>query len=270
MYPLLICDIFELIIGEPYKFQSIVDGLSFVLFTISTTSLVLFVYIMRLAILGGVIYYTQKQRKPKQKQLQGKGMEFDYSISKSAFFFQGYFFYHVLMQMIAQILMIVAIGAKIRFDNRHLFESSDTDSKDESVHVSPFLWYMLVGGYVLPVFGFFTFFIVTYFWVQEFPIGVCIDLLSLLRMPGMEHITNFTKNTKEHVDKMKRITKHVQLAELKTQFRDLHQMSWFKHKFLYPFKSPTLVILSIFYTVLQLGFFVCAYPLKLGSGHGPI
>ena len=175
LYPLLICDIFELITGQPYKFQSIPDGLSFVLFGISTISLILYVYIVRLAILAGVIYYTHKERKPKKDQLQRNGAPpFDYTISNSALYFQGYFFYHVLMQMIAQILMIVAISFKIKYENRHLFSPTNPTSMsvnmnstattnnmdmnmDQSITVSNSLWYLLVGGYILPIFGFFTF-----------------------------------------------------------------------------------------------------------------
>lgn len=93
--------------------------------------------------------------------------------------------------------------------------------------------------------------------MQEFPIGVCGDLLSLLQVPGMEHITNFTKSAMDHVDKMERITRHVHLAELKKKFKDLRLSGWFEHKFLYPFKSPILVILSMFYTFLLVGFVVC-------------
>ena len=32
------------------------------------------------------------------------------------------------------------------------------------------------------------FFIVTYYWVQEYPIGICLDVLSLLQMPNVDTI----------------------------------------------------------------------------------
>ena len=279
LYPLLICDIFELITGQPYKFQSVIDGLSVVLFGISTVSLVLYVYIVRLAILAGVIFYTHKERRPKKSQQQRHGtLAFDYSISKSALYFQGYFFYHVLMQMIAQILMIVAISFKIEYENRHLFNSTSmtmnmentangnsTDmNMDGSIRVSMSLWYILVGGYILPILGFFTFFIVTYFWVQQFPIGLCIDLLSLLQMPGMENITNFRESTKESKGKMDKILHFIGINDLKRDFSDLRKRSWFFDKFAYPFQNPVLVILCMCYTALQFAFVVFAFPEEIG------
>ena len=139
-------------------------------------------------------------------------------------------------------------------------------NRDESIHVSNYLWYMLVSGYVLPVAGFFTFFIVTYYWVQEFPIGLCIDLLSLLQMPGMENVTNLKDSSKEHANKMKKIMQYVHFVELKKQFRDLHQRRWLEDKFLYPFKSPVMVILCMLYTALQLAFVICAAVVESESG----
>ena len=59
---------------------------------------------------------------------------------------------------------------------------------DDTIHVSGTLWYMLVAGYVLPVFGLLTFFVVTYFWVQEFPIGFCINCLSVLKASGIDEV----------------------------------------------------------------------------------
>ena len=81
----------------------------------------------------------------------------DPTIRKSAF--QIYFVIHVFGQMVAQMLMIITIGIGIHEDNKQ--------SSDGSISVSGNLWY-IVAGYVLPVCGLFTFFVVTYYWVQEF------------------------------------------------------------------------------------------------------
>ena len=230
---------------------------------------------MRLAILAGVIFYTHKERRPKKNQQQRHGTPaFDYSISKSALYFQGYFFYHVLMQMIAQILMIVAISFRIEYDNQHLFNTTNVNmnmenttnanntdiNMDRSIRVSNYLWYLLVGGYILPILGFFTFFIVTYFWVQQFPIGLCIDLLSLLKMPGMEDITNFRESTKESKGKMDKILHFIKFEDLKRDFSGLRKRSWFFDKFAYPFQNPVLVVLCMCYAALQFAFVVCAFP----------
>ena len=137
---------------------------------------------------------------------------------------------------------------------------------DEGIRISNYLWYMLVSGYVLPVAGFFTFFIVTYYWVQEFPIGLCIDLLSLLQMPGMDNVLNYKESSKELSNKMDKIMGYLHYSDLKTKFNGLHQKRWLDDKFLYPFKSPVIVILCMSYTTLQLAFVICAAVVETDSG----
>ena len=272
-YPLLMCDIFEMIVGKAFMFENGVDVISFILFIISTVSLLFYVYILRIYILVVANITSQKKRKPEPVEGKDKNNEFDHDINKSAAYFQAYFIFHVIAQMVAQIFMIIAIAAKIRDDNRHLFDSRvvtnstnssvlmNTDnmgSMDESIHVSGYLWYMLVMGYILPVFGFLSFFIVTYFWVQEFPIGICIDMVSLLLMP-MASVNDASKpKKKEEVKKrIEKITKYLHYAELKKQFKGLRGTKWLD-KFEYPFKSPQMVILCLIYAILQLAFILSA------------
>ena len=261
-YPLLICDIFELIVSETYFFDNVEDGISFALFVISLASELFFVYIMRIAILIAANYHSQKKRLPKD------GRDFDRSNSKSASYFQSYFVIHVCAQMLAQVLMIIAIAGVIREENRHLFgedkkndtkfnNESNTMDKDESIHVSNYLWYMLVSGYVLPIFGILTFFIVTYFWAQEFPIGICTDVLSVLQAPGIDEVVDFGKTKEESGDKMSKINRYIHLSELKKQFKNLRDTKWYD-KFAYAFQSPQMVIISMMYTALQITFVACA------------
>ena len=169
----------------------------------------------------------------------------------------------------------MAIGAKIQDNNHHLFEdtiamntntnetsimngsgiidgldinATEIMDMDEGIRVTNALWYMLVAGYVLPYFGFLTFFVVTYFWVQEFPIGFCIDCLSILK---------YTEKNKEESSKIEKIKVFVQFAELKRQFEHLQNTSWCS-KFSYPFRTPQMVILCIIYVILQFTFTICA------------
>ena len=262
-YPLLICDIFEVITGKAYQFSNATDGISFTLFAISSLSLFFFVYIVRIIILIVANIHSQKERKPENdEKTQTQFPDYDPAISKAAKYFQCYFIYHVAAQMLAQILMIIAIGAKIRDDNSHFFE--DTES-DDTIHVSGTLWYMLVAGYVLPVFGLLTFFVVTYFWVQEFPIGFCIDCLSVLKASGIDELAKSEETKKKVASQIDKIKGFVHFAELKKQFKDLRQKAW-SDKFFYPFKTPQMVIICLIYAFLQLSFIICAGISTSGNG----
>ena len=255
LYPLLVCDIFELVTGEGYKGESTADRVSFALFIISSLALILYVYIVRLFILGSTIHHVQKSRKPPiEDQTTHQQADCNPQYRKAALWFQSHFFIHVFGQMVSQILMLIAIGAKIRYDNRHLFES---DNNDDEIRVSPYLWYMLVAGYIMPVCGLLTFFIVNYYWVQEFPIGLCIDILSLLELPGVDHILRPDKELKDSHEKAKRIMRFVHFAELKKDFKGMHGKDWC-NKFMYPFSSPILVFLCIVYSICLLFFIIFA------------
>ena len=274
-YPLVICSIFEVVTSQAYRFNSAADGVNFVLLIITLTLLLFFVYLVRIVLLIFTNYLLQKARKlPKveEESKQVKQHQYNSSIRNSALLFEIYFIYHVIAQMVIQVLMIIAIGAKIRDDNSHLFENAvnteqpstiidsgttatttiptttSTDIKiNESIHVSVTLWYMLIGGYIFPAFGVITFFLANYFWLQEYPIGFCIDCLSVM---------NITKRN-ESGSIVDQINRYIHFMELKNEFKLLRQNTCCD-KFIYPFKSPQMVIICIAYTLLQLGFVVCA------------
>ena len=250
LYPLLVFDMFEFIVGKPWKSTEEIDKLGMALFIISLTLMVFYVYIMRFAILFYLTWFVDRQRKPVRKNHEyWSKCGYDESISKSASCFQRYFFVHVFGQMVGQILILVTIGAKIQYDNRTCDEIS-------CLNVSGFLWFMLASGYVLPVFGVLTFFIVTYYWVQEFPIGLCVDVLRLLQMSDVNTLFYPKESTTEIKQKVKSIAKYLKKTALKQEFRDMHNKA-VSNKFLFPFKSPCLIVLSIIYSSLHLGFIIC-------------
>ena len=260
LYPLLICDMLEFITGQGWKNESATDRLGFALFVISSGALVAYVYIVRLLILFGMIYHVQKGRKSKESE--GGDVQI---YSASAFWFQFYFYIHVFGQMLVQILMIIGIGAKIQFDNPQpnttVILANDTAGNDTitPIHISPLLWYMIVSSYILPFFGLLTFFIVMYYWVQEFPIGVCLDVLRLLipTTGSADTFRNIKGETKAMSEKIKKIMRYVHYADLENDFQDMRGKR-FKEKFAYPFKSPVLVVLCIAYFACQVAFAVCA------------
>ena len=289
LYPLLICSMFGFITGKPWVNKEAKDIISVILFCLSLLGMVLYVYILRIVILGYLIKFVHQQRKPKSNNpAYWQRYDYDPDFSKSGLYFQIYFFVHVLGQMIAQILSLIAIGAKIEYDIPEFCIEANIQYVNEScigaktpnvigpcsegkiqydnrscncgcaIQVSGFLWYMLASGYVLPVCGVLTFFIVTYYWVQEFPIGLCLDVLSLLRMPGVNTIFYPNESTARVRKKVDRLQQHLSSQSLKQQFMNMRNKAVLSDKFLFPFKSPVLITLSIIYGSLQFGFILCA------------
>ena len=183
LYPLLICNIFEVITEKSYEWKTLRHRPGFALFILSCFSYVFYNYLARLLVLAGMIKSVQEARSPPEDELWTWQQESscDPSIKKSALRYQLYFFIHVFLQMLVQVSMFVAISGKIVYDNRHLYLSTNTN---DCIYVSGPLGYMIIAGYFLPLMGFPTFFLTAYHWTQEFPIGLCIDMISIWKIQG--------------------------------------------------------------------------------------
>ncbi len=272
VYPLLICGIFKVIVGRSFESDSHSDRLGFALFLLSCISLLLYVYVVRVIVLGRSIKRLQEMRTVKGQPDTGSTRS-AFSILSGAFWYQIFFFLHIVLQMMAQIMMLVAIGGKIRYDNRHFYQR---DNSNEVIQYSLQLIIMLVIGYVSPTFGYLSFFIVTKPWVQEFPLGIFNDItsqLKLLASGGPDSYLSSSDDLNDEVNKniIKALGENYKMLSRKEigkgliafikkfgdDFEKFRQMSFFS-KFEYPFKNPWLVLLCLFYAGMQFTFVICA------------
>ena len=262
LYPLLICNISQFIIGDGYKGEKIEDRVSLALFALSLLALFLYVYFARILILIGMIYSVHKLRQQlAQVTDAGSNRQHNYSsIAKDALCYQLFFFLHVLGQMIVQLMMLVAIGAKIEHNNKE----ENMDCKPwQDICFSSTLWYMIIAGYILPISGFLTFFVVTFYWAMQFPIGLCVDLIKkMMKTPGVEALFYPEKHIKQRPESQNEYEAladclNASSGELEKSFKEMQSTS-FCEKFLYPFRSPLLIILCLFYATLQIAFVNCA------------
>ena len=117
IYPILICDVFSVVTGRGYEGETHLDRFGFTLFIVSCMSMLLYNYAIRIiALIGlvkGVIMASYSEEGRSNLSLRG-----------SAFMYIVYFAVHAFLQMLVQVLMIVAIGGKIRYDNHHFYGSS--------------------------------------------------------------------------------------------------------------------------------------------------
>ena len=261
IYPILMCNIFSVVSGRGYEGETSLDRFSFTLFIVSCLSLLLYNYLIKSIALVGILRNVTKVRTPSKVLLDNARDKkyYDPSIQSSAFFYLLYFVIHAISQMVTELLMIVAIGAKIEheyhgFQNELILNSSDIN-ESETLCCSGHLWYMMAWGYVSQILGILTFFIVTYYWTQEFSIGLFIDLIAIGRMKGKDYFFKQRGRINFDQDKADRVLSV--FDKMYSDFKILHDKSFFK-KLTYAFKSPGLIFLCICYVVLQTTFFVCA------------
>ena len=257
LYPLTICDMIELLVGKSYMFSDAAGGISFALFVISFASLFFYVYIVRLAVLLALSIRLNRRRKRIKencKEMSPQYDQLDKRAAKRGFCFHLFFFFHVLGQMIAQLLMIAAIGMKIIKDNENKLDS-------DPIHISGLLWFMLAAGYITPVIGILSFFIVTYYWVYEYPVGICVNLLSLLEAPGVSHIILPEKALEEAEKKGQKVTEYLKEADLRKNLRnDFKKLidKGFCKKLTYPCFHPITVLVCLIYSASQFAFVITA------------
>lgn len=251
-YPLLICDLFEFITGKGYQVSNATDRLSLVLFLLSCIGIFLYVYVARMFVLCTVIIHVHKKR---------KGMRRNQN-DPTGLYIQVYFAIHVFMQMVAQIFMIIAIAAKISYENTN-YNPDDAQCESDNppndvcfTSASPRLWYMFISAYILPICGLLTFYIVCYYWITELPITVVLDFLRFLEAGSCDSFLSPKESTKEHIKKGKTLLKHYH-DSIWRDFEKIYNVK-FLNKLVYPFKNPMVIVLSITYAAFQFAFVVCA------------
>ena len=252
IYPLIICDILEVVSGKSYEGKSSTDHLSFSLFILSCFSFVLYVFIARIVILLGIIRKTHRAR-----NRHTSALTHEKTYSRSALAYQMVFFFHLIFQMIAQVLVLVTIGMSLYYDNYGddtIDEGNgylDQGYTDEDFIVGPELWCMIVLAYSSPLLSFLSFFLVTYYWAQEFPIAFCLDLISLWKMKrGPEDFINIGDRILNPRDELMPVITDF-YRKLKPDYEELHDRNWCS-KFAYPFRNPLIAVLCVLYVLLQL------------------
>ena len=252
LVPIIFCDMFEVATGKGFNSDVTYHRIGFTLMVYDSIGLIVFVFLLRLVILGRMIRAEQRAHPTQEdvdinKLYSCKEYNVDWSIKKNSRKIQVVFFLHVFGQTLAHALMLVAVGAKIAWDNRNF--SSDVDQP----FVSGYLWYMMVAAYIIPTLGIGTYFIVNNYWVQQFLIGLCIDFVKVLQI--IEDNKPFSASKDEKPSEA--ICKFVRMSKLETEYKEMRKVN-FCDKVAYPFKSPGLVVVCLFYAGCQIAFVLCS------------
>ena len=249
LFPLVVCDVYTLISKETYLHGSTADWVAFAELMVSSISLILFVYVARLLVLGVMFYNVHQQRAPpsglglNKEQLIQAG--YDSSIRTSGLCYQVFLSAHVVAQMINQICMIIAIGVKIYDKNNDYYYYWDAQLG--------YLWFMMAAGYLLPTVGLWMFFIVTHYWLQQYAIGITVNMISLLNLPGVGRVFFPGCSDAEIRLKTAWIIEYVNFDTLSTEFHAFKSQST-GVKLWYPFKNWAHVIICFVYAAMQSAF----------------
>lgn len=231
IYPLVVLDLFG-VISDP----EITDRLNFSFFVIGSFYLVLSVYISRT--MSMIL-----------TMLTLRGLLSNSDSGKNNIVFIVRFLLHSVAQIVVHISCVLAVAIKIVQENAN---------NNGHYHASPILWVVILGGWCVPFLGTLTFFLVNYFWAQQFSIGFFVELMALLQEGDVvETVVQGKEQTKAEADeRSKQILEKMQFSKVKDEYATIEKTSALS-KLSYPIKIPLYILLCIVYNVALGGFFAC-------------
>ena len=161
MFPILICTMFKFILVL-IKAPNHISAMS-VIFVVTGLSMFLLVYVVRVLIVAFSFRAIQKARG-------------DSRCCKSGSWLQMVFFIYIVAQMILQVFMTIIVGNTFYYEN----------VTKSFLFVSPYLIYMTVSSFIIPVLGLIGFIISNYYSIRQYPIAFFLDIL---RSAGRSYCT---------------------------------------------------------------------------------
>lgn len=240
IYPLVVLDLFDLIVGGTYLRQTSAERINFSLFIIGSTFLVFSVYVIRtFMVISAAINIRRTPLDPSKSKSNTLGLVTHFCV-------------HVIFQIIVHITIVAIVGVKIHQENPIPCE----DIQSSCTNVSPFLIYIIIVGGILPLYGIGVFFIVNYYNLRELSIGFWVNMLALLQSESFAIAVFSNTGIKESKERAKKIIKKFRYEEVKNQLKKFQSApTWIR--FLYPFQFPFLFAIAAFYEILLLSFIVC-------------
>ena len=220
LYPLLICDLFDFIVGGVFRNISTEDHLNFTLFVVGGLYLILAVYIMRMFTIAGILFSFHKL--PEMPNSSGSRV--------NNIRLLRWFSVHILFQILTHALLIVSVALKIRHENPVFGEQ-------DSIFASSFLWINVVLGGVIPFAGILSFFVTNYYDIKEFSVSFWIDMMAMLQAPSFTEVVFPSDDGKTSSEMARDFVKDSELKRIKKEYKRYKSPSWYK-KFFFPLKLP--------------------------------
>ena len=155
---------------------------------------------------------------------------------------------HILGQLAVSVVIIVAVGVKIRQEN-----SSPCDTSG-CIRASGYLIYAIIAGGLIPLLGIFSFFLTNIYNIRLMSVSLWVDMVSMLQGESFTSVVFAKEGLQKAKDMAHRFTEKAQLAEVKKQLKTVSgQMpSW--AVWIYPLRFPIFWIFGLAYLLLLLTF----------------
>ncbi len=237
LYPLAVGGLIELTESRTYDLNDTEDKINFSLFNIGGFYLVLSVYFMRTFMAISTI--VSVQRLPKTTQNNYVNIVTRFCV-------------HLVLQNITHATILAMVGAKINSE-----VAQCANETEEVLNVSPFLWYVMIAGDIIPLLGVIMFFVVNYALLKQFSVAFYLDIMSSIVSAGFAELVFEGEGINGAKHKAEAVVKESNLLATRTDFEAyIKPLSW-KQRILYRFTQTPVILISLFHTALVTVFFVC-------------
>lgn len=250
IYPLVVLDLFDLLGGGSFHPTNEQSRVGFSMFIVGSFYLVLSVYIGRTVMSITTI-----------RSLQGLTSTTSNDSNYTRVIVR--FLFHVIGQIFVHLLCVVSVGVKVWQENCSL--------NGGSYRASPFLWAVIAGGWLIPFLGVVSYFVVNYYWIQSFSLGLFIDMIGLLEEPDFaQAVFEGGGSMKEDAaEKSEKLLEDVKFYDTKEENEKRNEDTNSLAKIVYPLKIPVFIIYVIFYDFIVGSFLACLL-LEFDSNHNVI
>ena len=236
LYPLLICDMFDFVASASYRQRDSGEKINFSLFIAGGFYLVLSVYIARMLMIAFSLLSLRRIPSSKLHTQQ----TYVKLMTK--------FGIHILGQLLLSIVVIAAVGEKIRREN------TSPCSNGTCVVASSYLIYAAITGGLIPLLGLFSFFFINIYKIRVMSVALWVDMVSLLQGESFTSVVFAKEGIHKAKEKAQSFAEKVQIIEVRKQLKSVlgSTPSW--AKWLYPLRFPVFWVFGIFYTLLLASF----------------
>ena len=244
LYPLLICDIFDFVVSGSFRRTDVGEKINFSLFIVGGFYLVLSVYLARMLMIAFSLFSLRRvPQSSNHTQKSYVNMMIKFGI-------------HVMGQMLLSVIIIAALGVKIRHEN------PTPCANGTCVSASPYLIYAIIAGGVIPIMGIFSFFFTNAYKIRVMSVSVWVDMVSLLQSESITSVVFAKEGIHKAKEMAVNFAKKVQLAEVRKQLKGVitGTPSWAKR--LYPLRLPVFWVYGGVYALLLLSFTAALFLLE--------
>ena len=232
LYPLALADLIELVEFHIFSKTDPESRINFGLFNIGLFYLIVTIYFMRIVMTISII--VNLRRIPKNTD-----NDYTHLVIK--------FCVHLVGQLVVHATILVMNSVKVSHE-------TCVTSDERNTILSPFLWYTLVSGYVLPFLGVLLFLLFNYPALKMFSIAFYIDIVSTVVNDNLGDMM-FERGTLQRTkEKAQDITGKVKISSLKSDFKEYFKTLSLRGRVLYRLTNPWTLIGAVLYTLLLVSF----------------